>query len=58
VRRHLARWLPRFAQEVLTEARLPRYRLAAGLLLRLLAVEGELFKPARPIMATEVRQAA
>lgn len=58
VRRHLVRWLPRFAQEVLSEARLARYRLAAGLLLRLLAVEGELLKPALPAVAADVRQAA
>jgi len=58
VRRHLARWLPRFAQEVLSEARLARYRLAAGLLLRLMAVEGDLLKPTLPAVAAEVRQAA
>lgn len=48
LRRHLARWLPRFAQAVYAEARLPRYRLAASLLVTLMEVEGELLGRGTP----------
>lgn len=49
LRRHLARWLPRFAQAVYVEARLPRYRLAASLLVQLMEVEGELLGRGTPV---------
>ncbi len=49
LRRHLARWLPRFAEAVFAEARLPRYRLAASLLAKLIAVESELLGRSAPV---------
>ncbi len=61
LRRHLARWLPRFAQSVYAEAHLPRYRLAAALLVQLMEEEGEFLgrtAPVRDTYESQVLQAA
>lgn len=62
LRRHLARWLPRFAEAVFAEARLPRYRLAACLLTKLIEVESEFLGRSAPHRETytesQVLQAA
>ena len=43
----LARWVPRFAQAVFEETTQPRYHLAAGFLLKLMAVEGAFLQRAQ-----------
>lgn len=44
----LSRWVPRFAQAVFEETTMPRYHLAAGFLLKLMAVERDFLLQPKP----------